>query len=55
MVITDEAVYPFDGVLGVSLAWHGAVEKYNKRGKHLGEFDPITDEQTKDADKTKGG
>ncbi|OIN49837.1 S-type pyocin domain-containing protein [Pseudomonas costantinii] len=28
----------------------GKVEKYNKRGKHLGEFDPITGERTKDAD-----
>lgn len=24
---------------------HGRVEKYNKRGKHLGEFDPETGEQ----------
>jgi hypothetical protein len=29
---------------------HGRVEKYNKRGKHLGEFDPNTGEQTKPAD-----
>ena len=29
---------------------HGKVEKYNKRGKHLGEFDPNTGEQTKPAD-----
>lgn len=28
---------------------HGRVEKYNKRGKHLGEFDPNTGEQTKPA------
>ena len=28
----------------------GKVEKYNKRGKHLGEFDPITGERTKDAE-----
>lgn len=28
----------------------GKVEMYNKRGKHLGEFDPITGERTKDAD-----
>jgi hypothetical protein len=28
----------------------GKVEKYTKRGKHLGEFDPITGERTKDAD-----
>lgn len=26
---------------------HGKVEKYNKRGKHLGEFDPNTGKQTK--------
>ncbi|NWC91495.1 MULTISPECIES: colicin E3/pyocin S6 family cytotoxin [unclassified Pseudomonas] len=31
----------------------GKVEKYNHRGKHLGEFDPITGEQTKDADDTR--
>jgi len=28
---------------------HGAVEMYDKQGKHLGEFDPITGEQTKPA------
>lgn len=28
---------------------NGRVEKYNKRGKHLGEFDPVTGEQTKPA------
>jgi hypothetical protein len=32
---------------------HGALEKYNKRGKHLGEFDSSTGEQTKPADKTR--
>lgn len=32
---------------------HGAVEKYNKRGKHLGEFDHITGEQTKAPDNTR--
>ena len=26
---------------------HGAFEAYDPRGKHLGEFDPITGEQTK--------
>ncbi|MEO8489454.1 colicin E3/pyocin S6 family cytotoxin [Pseudomonas sp.] len=31
----------------------GKVEKYNKRGKHLGEFDPITGERTKDAENTR--
>ncbi|MBB5435148.1 colicin E3/pyocin S6 family cytotoxin [Nocardiopsis composta] len=29
---------------------HGTVEKYNKRGKHMGEYDPDTGEQTKPAD-----
>jgi hypothetical protein len=28
---------------------HGAVEMYDKQGKHLGEFDPETGEQTKPA------
>lgn len=28
---------------------HGAVEMYDKQGKHLGEFDPVTGEQTKTA------
>lgn len=32
---------------------HGTVEKYNKRGKHLGEFDAETGTQTKDADSTR--
>lgn len=31
----------------------GKVEKYNKRGKHLGEFDPITGDRTKDAEDTR--
>jgi hypothetical protein len=26
---------------------HGKVEKYNKKGKHQGEYDPNTGEQTK--------
>ncbi|WPO45531.1 colicin E3/pyocin S6 family cytotoxin [Pseudomonas sp. S1Bt23] len=30
---------------------HGALEKYNKRGRHQGEFDYVTGKQTKDADK----
>ncbi|TRO39948.1 colicin E3 [Pseudomonas sp. ALS1279] len=29
---------------------HGAVEIYDKQGKHLGEFNPETGEQTKPAD-----
>lgn len=32
---------------------HGTLEKYNKRGKHLGEFNHITGQQTKSADKTR--
>ena len=28
-------------------SFHGRVEKYDKRGYHLGEFDPNTGEQTK--------
>jgi hypothetical protein len=31
-------------------SYHGRVEKYDKRGNHLGEFDPNTGEQTKPAD-----
>jgi len=32
---------------------HGTLEKYNKRGKHLGEFDPSTGTQIKPADPTR--
>jgi hypothetical protein len=32
---------------------HGTVEKYNKSGKHLGEFDPDTGEMLKPADPTR--
>lgn len=38
---------------GNILEWdsqHGTVEKYDKRGRHLGEFDPRTGAQTKLAD-----
>ncbi|WP_371355017.1 colicin E3/pyocin S6 family cytotoxin [Pseudomonas chlororaphis] len=41
---------------GLILEWdsqHGAVEMYDKRGRHLGEFDPLTGEQTKAADRTR--
>jgi hypothetical protein len=41
---------------GSILEWdsrHGAVEKYNKRGAHQGEFDPNTGAQLKPADKTR--
>ncbi|AMS17309.1 toxin [Pseudomonas chlororaphis] len=41
----DGTIYEWD-------SQHGRLEKYNKRGKHLGEFDPITGQQTKPADKT---
>lgn len=39
----DEFIYEWDTL-------HGKVEKYNKKGKHLGEFDSETGEQTKEAD-----
>lgn len=42
-----------DGIIYEWDSQHGAVEKYNPRGKHLGEFDPETGEQTKPADKTR--
>jgi hypothetical protein len=42
----DKIIYEWD-------FQHGAVEKYNKRGKHLGEFDHITGAQTKPADPTR--
>ncbi|WP_413794089.1 colicin E3/pyocin S6 family cytotoxin [Pseudomonas sp. N4] len=42
----DKIIYEWD-------LQHGAVEKYNKRGKHLGEFDHITGTQTKPADPTR--
>ena len=32
---------------------HGTVEKYDKRGNHLGEFDPKTGAQVKPRDKTR--
>ncbi|CAI8735870.1 Toxin [Pseudomonas sp. IT-P253] len=41
---------------GTILEWdsqHGAVEMYDKRGRHLGEYDPTTGEQTKPADNTR--
>ncbi|QLL13798.1 colicin E3/pyocin S6 family cytotoxin [Pseudomonas chlororaphis] len=41
---------------GLILEWdsqHGAVEMYDKRGRHLGEFDPLTGVQTKAADRTR--
>lgn len=41
---------------GVIFEWdsqHGAVEMYDKRGRHLGEYDPATGAQTKPADGTR--
>lgn len=41
---------------GQILEWdsqHAAVEKYDKRGRHLGEFDAQTGTQTKEADETR--
>ncbi|AZE46017.1 Colicin E3 [Pseudomonas chlororaphis] len=41
---------------GLILEWgsqHGAVEMHDKHGRHLGEFDPFTGEQTKTADKAR--
>jgi hypothetical protein len=32
---------------------HGRLEKYNARGRHLGEFDPDTGVQAKPADPTR--
>lgn len=62
----DKAKTPVQGGGGLRKRWkdpkgtiyewdsqHGAVEKYNKRGKHLGEFDPNTGEQTKPANPTR--
>ncbi len=39
----DGTIYEWD-------SQHGKLEKYNKRGKHLGEYDPNTGDQTKPAD-----
>jgi hypothetical protein len=41
---------------GLILEWdyqHGAFEVYDARGKHLGQFDPITGEQSKPPDPTR--
>lgn len=43
----DGTIYEWD-------SQHGAVEKYNKRGAHLGEYNHETGEKTKNADKTRG-
>ena len=44
-----------DTNVGTIYEWdyqHGTVEKYDARGNHLGEFDPYTGKQLKDADPT---
>jgi hypothetical protein len=41
---------------GLIFEWdsqHGTVEMYDKRGRHIGEFNPTTGEQTKPADSTR--
>lgn len=41
---------------GIIFEWdsqHGMVEMYDKRGKHLGEYDPTTGKQTKPVDSTR--
>ncbi len=41
---------------GIIFEWdsqHGMVEMYDRRGRHLGEYDPETGKQTKPADKTR--
>lgn len=42
-----------DGTIFEWDSQHGTVEKYNKRGKHLGEYNPETGHQTKDADSSR--
>jgi len=32
---------------------HGTLEKYDRHGKHLGEYDPYSGERTKPADPTR--
>jgi len=41
---------PDDGTIFEWDYQHGRVEKYDRRGKHLGEFDPVTGQRTKGAD-----
>lgn len=42
----DKYIYEWD-------RQHGRVEKYDKRGRHLGEFDAVTGNQTKEADNSR--
>jgi hypothetical protein len=41
--VDSENIYEWDSL-------HGTIEKYNKKGRHLGEFDYETGEQLKPAD-----
>jgi putative cytotoxic protein len=44
----------FDGRNGYIYEWdyqHGRVERYDRRGRHLGEFDPQTGAMTKPANR----
>lgn len=43
---SDGKIYEWD-------SQHGTVEKYNKRGEHLGEFNPLSVIQTKPSDPTR--
>lgn len=43
---SDGKIYEWD-------AQHGAVEKYDARGRHLGQFDPLSGERQKGADRTR--
>ncbi len=43
---SDGNIYEWD-------SQHGALEKYNNRGKHVGEYDPETGAMTKPADPTR--
>jgi len=43
---SDGDIYEWD-------SQHGAVERYDNRGKHKGEFDPKTGKQTKPKDKNR--
>jgi hypothetical protein len=45
-VDADGGIYEWD-------SQHGAVERYDKRGKHLGKFDADTGERVKPADPTR--
>jgi hypothetical protein len=42
-----------DGAIRTAIFSNGRVERYNARGKHLGEFDPETGEQLSPPDPTR--